>query len=180
MRKVISIVFLWVFLAALYFITASCLWKIEQIKHDIKLALATGKIDCDKTVTFRSTQLYHADWTQPHEFRLDGHMYDVYRTDTLTEGEVIYYVICDEEEEIWTSLFLKFSLHAFPENHGKNHSPLRFLLKDMIAGNPTSDILNILNVYVIIQLDEQITTAPNCQSVFTPPETSAINLSFYA
>lgn len=107
-----------------------------------------GHIAFDKIFVFAEDELNAAVWIHSREFRLNETMYDVFKTDTC-EGKIIYHVFQDDKESAWATLFIEHykyqNTHA-PLQAGKDVSPLKFLMKDLIAqSNPHTTINYELN-----------------------------------
>jgi hypothetical protein len=172
LKKIISILFLLILSAATYFINASFQWKIKQVKRSIKRALAEGNIDYDKVVVFKKSEIGNAVWIEPREFRLNGQMFDIFKTDTL-ENDLVYHCFLDDKEGAWVELLLAFSQCSQPVNKDKDFSPLKFLFKDLIAENPQPIVNSPQDLKIIFFSGSQIIIEPFSQSVFTPPESLA-------
>lgn len=110
-------------------------WKIKQVKKQIKLELAHGQIDFDKIFVFAENELKDAVWIHSREFRLNETMYDVYKTDTC-DGVLIYHVFQDDKESAWATLLIehyRYQTTNAPLQSGKDFSPLKYLMKDLIS-----------------------------------------------
>jgi len=169
LRKHISILFLLILSAATYFINVSYQVKIKQVKRSIKKALANGDIDYDKVVVFCKSEIDDAVWVEPREFRLNGNMYDVFKTDTL-ENDLVYHSFLDDKEGAWVELLLAFSESGQPLKAGKDFSPLKFLMKDLISERLQLAVCSEQFVCVLVSTDDVMIQQSFFLSVFSPPE----------
>jgi len=169
LRKFISILFLLILSAATYFITVSYQWKIKQVKRAIKKSLAEGNIDYDKVVLFKKSEIDKAVWVEPREFRLNGSMYDIFKTDTL-ENDLVYHTFLDDKEGAWVELLLAFSDSGEPIRQGKDFSPLKFLLKDLISESLQLTVCSSKFFTVLSSSDDIMIQQSFIHTIFSPPE----------
>jgi hypothetical protein len=169
LKKYISILFLLILSSATYFINASYQWQIKQVKRSIKKALAEGAIDYDKVVVFRKSEIDNAVWVEPREFRLNGNMYDVFKTDTL-ENDLVYHSFLDDKEGAWVELLLAFSDSGQPLKAGKDFSPLKYLMKDLISESLQFVVCSSQFIADLISSDDIMIQQSFIRSVFSPPE----------
>ena len=140
MKRLIAILFLLFLCTATYLTGKVYYWKMKQIKKEIKKDLALGNIVFDKIFVFAEDELKEAIWIHSKEFRLNETMYDVFKTDTCG-GKIIYHVFQDDKESAWATLFIehyKYQNTNVPLQAGKDFSPLKFLMKDLIAESNNS------------------------------------------
>jgi hypothetical protein len=142
---------------------------VKQVKRAIKKSLAEGKIDYDKTVVFRKSEIADAVWVDKKEFLLNGNMYDVFKTDTL-ENDLMYYSFLDNEEGTWVKLLLAYTDYAQPINKEKDNSPLKYLMKDIISESLQFSVCSAQLVTVLFFSESIMTQQSSVNSFFTPPD----------
>lgn len=150
----------------------TCKFQIKKVKRSVKKMLAKGNINYSKTIIFSEAEIEGAAWVEPREFRLDGIMYDVYRTDTV-DGKLFHHCFEDQNESAWAELLLKSSNQDLPSN-GKERSkqnPLKYLMKDISLHND-SQLLFVSYHLLEFQKCDIVGLKPQFiySNIFSPPE----------
>ncbi len=134
--------------------------------------LAEGDINYSKTIIFSETEIGTAVWIESREFRLNGIMYDVYKTDTIA-GKLFYHCFEDQNETAWAELLLKSIEQDTPissKEKGKQN-PLKYLMKDFALHD--SYQLSIINYHLLaIQMNNIADLKPQYiyNNILAPPE----------
>ncbi len=164
--------FLLLLSSATLLLTINSRLQIKQVKRSVKKMLAEGNIDYSKTVIFSAEEISNAFWVEPREFRLDGMMFDIFKTDTIN-GKLFYHCFEDEHENAWVELLLKFSESETPFSSAKNgkQNPLKYLMKDyflnsgLLAVGSWQNGKNSISERIDFPLSSLFTSG-----VFNPPE----------
>ncbi len=148
MKKIIQIItFTFVLAASVFFIAGQSLdyfvFKYRQsvIRKEIKKEIKNGVAETDLT-TLTVTQMLNGklEWIKPgKEFRLNGNMYDIVRSD-FENGNFVYKCINDTQE---TELFAELDSLVEKRMNGDEDDFQKNLVKDFIKFhfNSKSDFL---------------------------------------
>lgn len=142
--------------------------KIKKVKRAIKKELASGKIQFNQVTIFSSKQIKEANWVEPKEFRLNGNMYDVFKTDTC-DNEIIYHTFLDNEETTWATLLIEHYKNQTPINAGKDFNPLKYLMKDLVYENVKNTPLDWVISENTILYNDAIFYSDFIIGITTPP-----------
>lgn len=154
------------------FMVFTCKYQIKKVKRSVKRMLADGDIDYSKTVIFSETEIETAVWVEPREFRLNGVMFDIYKTDTIY-GKLYYHCFEDQNETAWAELLQKSSEQDIPKNNKEKgkHNPLKYLMKDITLQN-SNQLLALNYLSLTAHLNDVDCLKPQYfyNNILAPPE----------
>lgn len=130
MKQYLIVLILLLSSSSLFWMNGVSYFQVKQAKRHIKKLLAENKIEFDQTVTFHVNELKEAVWIEPREFRLNGNMYDVFKTDTVN-GFPVYHCFLDKNESVWVDLLLSANQYSETTTPNSEKKPLRYLMKDL-------------------------------------------------
>lgn len=160
MKKIAAIILLFVFAFNLggFFLV----FKIKQyyVRQEIKHRIKQGVPDDELILITVTPAIQHKlewefEWEDEKEFRYEGMMYDVVKTEVIDETTIAYYCISDEQE---TTLFANLD-----EQVKKN----RDINNDNTENDSLEDMFKLLSdIYAQPQKDNTTFIQPNATTTF--------------
>jgi hypothetical protein len=148
-RKILSILFLFVFLLNIIGFYPVFIIKQLKIKKDLQVLMKQTFLQKNKIIlSFNQKDNAELKWMTKNEFLYDGNLYDVIERSTEASGIVHYSCINDgREKKLVTQLEKEIDRNI--ENHAKNlplqKDLIKNLLKEYLQNKSTAHFLMVIN-----------------------------------